>query len=61
MDRGSWRATVHEVHRESDTHTHTHTHSLQRLSDFSNEEAVEVNELSQNPEAKGQLSSTWLF
>ena len=46
---------------QTHTHTHTHTHSLQRLSDFSNEEAVEVNELSQNPEAKGQLSSTWLF
>ena len=28
---------------------------------YQSEEAVEVNELSQNPEAEGQLSSTWLF
>ena len=32
MDRGSWQATVHGGHKESDTterftHTHTHTHT----------------------------------
>ena len=28
MDRGTWRATAHEVAKESDTTEHTHTASL---------------------------------
>ena len=42
LDRGAWRASVHEVAKQSDmteplTHTHTHTHTLSHTHTHSSE------------------------